>query len=280
LCFDTSGACVLNPHGNGAIPKAARVKSYPVRERYGMVWIWMGDHQLVDDKKIPAFTQFGDPERFVSVCGALYVKANYQLITDNLLDLTHGQYIHPIFANANGQPIEMLPSAPEEDTVWAKYRRRSAYANSYFQTLGFPKDELADTHNEMRWNPPALLLLDVGITAAGTGRDNGFSVPTAHLLTPETETTTHYFWGMARNFRMDDAALSDWLLKAGTNTFTNEDTPVIEAQQRAMGTETDLLKCNPVLLTTDGPSVRARRLLAEMIRVERNGADTRPAEVA
>ncbi|GAB3627042.1 Toluene-4-sulfonate monooxygenase system iron-sulfur subunit TsaM1 [Pandoraea terrae] len=271
LCFKDTGECSFNPHGDGAIPKAARVKSYKVAERHGVVWIWMGDADLADESKIHDFGQFGDSERYASVFGYLHVAANYQLITDNLLDLTHGQYIHPLFANPAG-PSTMEPNPPyDENTVWAKFIRRNQYPNKYFEMLGYPGDRRGDHRNYMRWNPPALLLLDVGMTGVGEPHDKGISIPTAHLLTPETESTTHYFWGMARDFRRDDTALGEILLQIGTNVFDNEDKPIIEAQQRSMGSTTELLALKPVLLQTDAPAVRARRILGELIQNEEHG---------
>src|SRR5690606_30387971 len=42
LEFDGSGRCTRNPHGDGKIPRAARVQSFPVIERYGIIWVWLG----------------------------------------------------------------------------------------------------------------------------------------------------------------------------------------------------------------------------------------------
>jgi vanillate O-demethylase monooxygenase subunit len=121
----------------------------------------------------------------------------------------------------------------------------------------------------MRWNPPGALLLDVGMTGVGEPVENGLSIPTAHLLTPETATTSHYFWSMARDFRREDQAFSNKLLEIGINIFTDEDKPMIEAQQRSMGDTTDLMSLKPVLLKTDGPSVRARRIVQRLLDEER-----------
>lgn len=268
LCFEADGSCSKNPHGNGVIPRLAQVKRYELAERDGIVWIWMGNPALADAFLIRDFSQFGDSARFASVRGYLYVEANYQLISDNLLDLTHGQYLHPLFANPAG-PAAMEPDDSQDDgTVWAKFIRRGQYPNKYFQMLGYPADRLGDHRNYMRWNAPGNLLLDVGITGVDRPHHEGISIPTAHLLTPETEFTTHYFWGMARDFRLDDEALGAQLLKTGVEIFNNEDRPVIEAQQQAMGPTSDLLGQRPALLSTDGPSVRARRILAELIDKE------------
>jgi phenylpropionate dioxygenase-like ring-hydroxylating dioxygenase large terminal subunit len=275
LCFDSTGACVSNPHGDHAIPKAARVNSYRVVERDGILWIWMGDQALADEGKIRSFPQFGgnDP-RFKAVHGYLHVQANYQLVSDNLLDLTHGQYVHPMFANAAG-PLTLEPSNdPDESTVWARFMRRGQTAGKFMQFLGFPADKLGDQRSIMRWNPPSNLLLDVGITGAGEPTENGLSLPTAHMLTPETETTTHYLWSMARDFRHADEAFGKKLFEIGNNTFTTEDKPVIEAQQKAMGDTTDLMSLKPVLLTTDGPAVQARRVVQRLLDEERAGMRT------
>jgi phenylpropionate dioxygenase-like ring-hydroxylating dioxygenase large terminal subunit len=268
LCYDATGACVSNPHGDHTIPRAARVKHYKLVERDGIAWIWMGDPALADESRIRDFPQFGSPKQFTSVEGYLHVNANYQLISDNLLDLSHGQYLHPMFANAAGPAAFEPYNDPDLDTVWAKFVRKSQYPNKYFQFLGYPADKLGDHRNFMRWNAPAVLLLDVGMTGVGAPVSEGISIPTAHLLTPNTESTTHYFWAMARDFKLDDEALSKQLLEVGVSIFNNEDKPMIEAQQFAMGDTDDLLSLKPVLLSTDAPSVRARRIVLRLIGEE------------
>ena len=266
LCFNAKGACVHNPHGNGLVPRAAQVRDYPLAESQGVVWIWMGQPELADPAAIVCFEPLEDPA-FETVRGYLHVNANYQLISDNLLDLTHGQYVHPMFRNAAG-PAAMEESPVCGDTVWARFVRRDQLPNRYFKMLGFPPEQHGDHRNYMRWNPPGNLLLDVGMTTVGGRPEEGLSIPTTHLLTPETETTSHYFWAMSRNFKTHDQALSDELLRVGIDIFTNEDKPVIEAQQAYMRSETDLFKMRPILLSTDAPAVRARRILKERVEKE------------
>jgi len=273
LCYDSSGACVLNPHGDGVIPRAARVKSYKLKERDGIAWIWMGDASIADESKIKDFPQFDSPAQFTSVEGYLHIKANYQLITDNLLDLTHGQYLHPMFTNPAGPAVFEPYNDPDPDTVWARFIRKSQYPNKYFQFLGYPENHLGDHRNCMRWNAPAVMLLDVGMTGVGRPESEGISIPTAHLLTPETETTTHYFWAMARDFKLTDDTLSKQLLDIGISIFNNEDKPMIEVQQISMGDTDDLLALKPALLATDSPSVRARRIVLRLISEEQPSAE-------
>ena len=85
-----------------------------------------------------------------------------------------------------------------------------------------------------------------------------------HLMTPETETLTHYFWANTRNFKVDDQAFSKQFTEGITATFTREDTPMIEAQQEMMGT-TDLWSLRPALLSGDTAPVMARRILEKLL---------------
>src|SRR5690242_7394272 len=92
LQFDTSGRCVLVP-GQMQVPAGAQVRSYPVHERWNVVWIWMGDPALADPDKIPALTWLADSKWTVTP-GMIQVRSNYEFIIDNLLDLTHVTYVH------------------------------------------------------------------------------------------------------------------------------------------------------------------------------------------
>src|ERR1700733_6586862 len=92
LKFDRSGACVEIP-GQAHVPSDVRVRSYPVVERWNVAWIWMGDPAKADAAKIPDLAWLDDPAWRITP-GYLHLNANYQLLTDNLLDLTHVSYLH------------------------------------------------------------------------------------------------------------------------------------------------------------------------------------------
>jgi vanillate O-demethylase monooxygenase subunit len=65
LEFNREGACTRNPHGDGAIPKVAKVRAYPVIERFSAIWIWMGDPLRADASVIPDFSTNDSERRFV-----------------------------------------------------------------------------------------------------------------------------------------------------------------------------------------------------------------------
>ena len=53
LAFDATGVCVRNPNADGRIPPALRVRRFPVVERHGAIWVWMGDPAKADRALIP-----------------------------------------------------------------------------------------------------------------------------------------------------------------------------------------------------------------------------------
>ena len=91
LIYDCARTCIKIP-GQPKVPGGARIKSYPVVDRHGCTWIWMGNAALADETKIPDFHWLNDP-KWAAVTGYSYLAANYQLLNDNLLDLSHLAYV-------------------------------------------------------------------------------------------------------------------------------------------------------------------------------------------
>ena len=85
------------------------------------------------------------------------------------------------------------------------------------------------------------------------------------LITPETATSTHYFWAFARNFRLDEVAVTEFLRENVRRTF-DEDKEMLEGQQRRLGNNTE--PTFPVAIKVDAAPTQGRRLLAAMIEVE------------
>ena len=118
LQYNVDGQCVHNPHGNGRIPSRAVIKTYPVEERYGAVWIWMGDQQKANVELIPCF-DFMSPEVAYLGEGKMTIEGDYQLETDNILDLSHIEFVHPVFSSP---AVSRAGVSTEIDgnTVWSK----------------------------------------------------------------------------------------------------------------------------------------------------------------
>jgi phenylpropionate dioxygenase-like ring-hydroxylating dioxygenase large terminal subunit len=275
LRFDCTGKCVANPHNGNKPLGAASVDSFTLFERYGVVWIWPGEAELADTSLIPHFPYLEDDTVWRVLKGHLLVMGNYQLVTDNLLDLTHAPYLHPGFAIPDITPEQQLAATrvtvekTERSVHYYRHRNGLPPNQATIDLFGFAnKPAISRTH--MHWYPPALIDFDNGTYFDGQTEMDGFCFPQAHLITPETEITSHYFFAAARNLKLEDPA-TDAALTAVLNTaFRTQDEPMIEAVQRRMGPTGDLESLGPVMLKTDAAPVLARRMLKAMIAAEQD----------
>lgn len=268
LRFDGSGACVHNPHGDGRIPQAAKVRSYPVVERHSALWIWMGDPARADAAAIPAFP-FNDPEHWAVGTGSMSVEAPYELEIDNILDLSHIEFMHPLFAS---DAVRRAKAECEQDgeTVWCKRfmaddRQVPDFIRQVFQVPEGPVDRWL----HVRWNAPAVMALWAGGVAGGQPVEQGIVSQQAHCFTPETRGRTHYFYSISFPRAMGPMAdeLAAQNVAALRGPFEREDKPIVEAVARRMAGAA-LFDLKPVLLAGDAAAVRARRLLQALIEKE------------
>ena len=265
LEFDRAGACVRNPHGvNGHIPRAAHVRSYPVVERYEGVWVWMGDGARANASLIPNLE-----EELVAGEGSVvhrqyvHVEANYELMSDNIMDLSHIEYLH---AGSLGTPAVGKGEIVVErdgDTVWCKRRiPNDVLTPGLAMFLGAP-GEVVDRYLDAQWVAPCVNKMDIYFTSPGSPKKSGLRMPGVHIFTPETAASTHYFLAGI-------SAISDKppVMPEGVkDPIREEDKPMLEAIQRRMKNH-DFWSLKPLILTVDGAAVLSRRILQHMIAAE------------
>ena len=269
LRFDGSGQCVLNPHGDGRIPKTAVVRSYPVVERHSVLWIWMGDPERADPDLITNFDCL-DPEGWAVSTGYLNVKGHYELESDNILDLSHIEFLHPLFSS-DAVSRGKIEVAQEGDTLWSKrFMSDDRNAPDFIcEAFGVPPGTTIDRWLEVRWNAPALMLLWIGGVAAGRPRTEGVIEPSVHFFTPETASSTHYFYAspFSRSLGAQAETMTQLRLQQTRGVFEEEDKPIIEAVARRMD-GAGFWSLKPVVLSGDGAAVRARRAMERLIAQE------------
>ncbi len=266
LEFDVSGKCAHNPHGKGVAPAALAVRAYPVAEKYAMLWVWMGAGGEADPALIPDLPALEDAA-LSWVYGYLHVEANYELVVDNLLDLTHVEFLHPFLASPGNAARTRFSALQTGNRISALYDIIGEPVSGLFQLLFDGEGGVGDMHAHMHWNAPSNLYLDVGMTRAGHADEAAALIPSVHLLSPETEDTTLYFWAAGRNRKHDDTQISGMLHYGTQSAFQNEDEPMIRAVRSRMHSN-DLFAHKPALLPTDEASIRARRRLKTMIDAE------------
>ena len=254
--------------GQAEVPSGAKVRSYPVAEKWNVVWIWMGDPAQADPAKIPDMPWLSDP-KWTTTPGRLHVNSNYQFIVDNLLDLTHVSYVHK----------NTLAGDPREATTPTKTERLNDGVRVGRWMLDFAPPPLfakagnftgtVDRWQFATWHPPSTVYLDVGCAKAGTGapqgdRSQGISIWSSHLVTPETEHSSHYLFCFARDFGQGDEQMSKMLFEGSKATFM-EDVEFLEAVQ---GNRTGGSLDGLIHITADAAQLQARRMLTGLIGAE------------
>ncbi|HEY2255811.1 MAG TPA: aromatic ring-hydroxylating dioxygenase subunit alpha [Variovorax sp.] len=252
------------------------IRAYPVIERYGFVWVWPGDADKADPAALHHLEWAENPE-WAYGGGLFHIQCDYRLMIDNLMDLTHETYVH---ATSIGQPeIDETPTqtVTEGDVVTTSRHMENIMAPPFWR-MALRGNHLADDVPVDRWQicrftPPSHVLIEVGVAHAGHG---GYSADAKHkassivvdFITPETETSIWYFWGMARNFNPHDKALTAGI-REGQGKIFSEDLEMLESQQRNLlaHPERQLLKLN-----IDSGGVQSRRVLDRILAQERESA--------
>jgi phenylpropionate dioxygenase-like ring-hydroxylating dioxygenase large terminal subunit len=271
LEFDRSGMCVHNPHGTGNIPSRAKVRSYPTIIKHHAVWIWMGE-AAPDYDAVPDFSVLdGVPAAHETKRDRIIINANYELIVDNLLDLSHVPYLHDgLLGNKDTINPEITVEQDGEDVVVGRIAKDAA-PPGVFTRLMPDIPSRVDQFSIIRWTSASNLRLYTGVCKPGDKLENGTGFHAIHLLTPETDRTTHYFFTAARFNVMTrgaetNAEISDTIAKMRRYAFQEQDAPMIEAQQRVIDDALDDL--DPVVLSVDVGPMRYRRILQKKIDAE------------
>jgi vanillate O-demethylase monooxygenase subunit len=268
LRFDGNGTCVHNPHSDGAIPKAAAVKSWIVLERYRLLWLWAGEHSEADESLIPDYSAIAGAPEDATVRGYLPTTCDYQLLADNILDLTHADFLHA-GTLGSGALTRTMPTVTDlgdrsvRITWLCSGDKAPAAFDHHLRKQGQPTDQWT----EVTWTAPGNMLLQVGATLQDEPRESGVDSLNLHLASPEAAGRTHYWYWSTRSFAISpeaNAAIKPMIEFA----FTQQDKPMLEAQQRRIGNE-EFWSLKPVLLPSDAGAVRVRRKMDALIKTER-----------
>ncbi|AOW12036.1 hypothetical protein LPB72_13635 [Hydrogenophaga crassostreae] len=249
---------------------------YRIEERGPICWIWMGDSDKCDEKLIPPYHDFGleQPDWHYSSENYFHLEGRSQLLVDNLMDLTHLPYVHHHLGG--GEAMKKIPLVTEErELSYRVLRNGKAPWNPFFDKIFGPEavfEGLASFHIESDFYGPELIKTSLPIITHVDGHDQ---VPKAlgsllilHGITPETETTTHYFGFSVRNFRQGDEVL-DRIQYESELVVRQQDVTVINAVEKRLDAAAAFQK--ELLVVADVPAVQARRKVEAMLAAESAG---------
>ena len=262
LAFGPNGHCVTNPHGG--ITSSIKVRSFPVVERHSGIWVWMGVPEDADPAKIPDLSYIDLVPETARFRMYIPTRANYQLLIDNIMDLSHADYLHP--TSLGGMMTEStMRNRTEGDAIVVEWTADECIPAPAFAPL-VPLDGRVDVWVQVKWQPPGVMVLLFSAVPAGVARNP--NVQALHNMVPETENSTHYFMYTTRSFELENQGVTAAIRASAEQAFCHEDKPILEKQQERMGTA-DFWSLKPVLLNVDAAAVKVRRKLELLIAAER-----------
>jgi phenylpropionate dioxygenase-like ring-hydroxylating dioxygenase large terminal subunit len=259
--FDGTGACVRIP-GQDRVPANIGVGSYPLVEKHAYLWIWMGEHAKADPALIPDFHRSRDPG-WTTVRSRLPIAANYLLVVENLIDLSHVGIVHAKTIGTDDSRAEL------------KFER----GDNVVRVVRTPTEVVTAPHNlkqglaersvlekSITFLPPCQVVIDIRTSEVAPQKASPLSlgITVLNACTPETASSTHYFWASARDYQRDDRQVDALLTKITVDAF-DEDKAILQAQEKCIALDPAAPTVN---VHGDWGGVQARRLVSTLLERE------------
>jgi vanillate O-demethylase monooxygenase subunit len=283
LCYDERGVCVKIPsHPDGSIPPQAKLSPYPVVEQDGLVWIWSGNPERAAKFQPPRTPEVGDPAWESIDSGPMRIPANYLLLIENLLDITHFYPLHDgnIGDYANSLlPIELM----EGEAGGYRFVKTRRHATNYTQPpyfvdwFHYPVVDREHTHCMVS---PGLTRVELRVAPEGklgTELERGYVL--LHTHTPVDE--RNHVWRWCVNCRADHMSRGDPNVSAAKRiaqmfpAVVDQDRWALEKQQQMFEYPDD--GYTELFLKPDKALRRARQVLAQMQHEERQAGRAKAA---
>ena len=271
ICFDADGRATFMP-AQETINPSASVHSYPVVERHRFIWVWPGDPALADPALVPDMHWNYDPD-WAGDGKTIRAACDYRLITDNLMDLTHEQFVHGSSIGQEELSDSEMEVTHDERTVTVSKWMLGIDAPPFWRKNiqdKFPGyDGPVDRWQIITFEVPSTVCISVGVAKAGTGApegdlSQGVNGMVLNTMTPETDKSCFYLWSFARNWSLGEQAITT-RLREGVSSVFFEDEQMLEAQQRGIDANPGYDFYN---LNIDAGGMWARRLVQRMIDAE------------
>jgi vanillate O-demethylase monooxygenase subunit len=269
LKFDATGRCVDAP-GIPIVPAKARVKTYPVVSHRQWVFVWMGEPAQADLALLPDNFSCDHPD-WVHKPGYMHCDTPYLLICDNLLDFSHLSYVHEQTLGGSTAIAQATPTIEKIDGPGQQGIRVTRHVANvpappyYLKMRNF--EAALDRWFIYEFQLPGTLLMHSGgrpVTDAADDMRNAVRLHSCQTLTPETETSTHYFFQQSHPADQGDASVTEGIFASLITAF-NEDRDMITAQHLNIQRKPEA----PMLpLAMDSALIQFRRLLAQRVAAE------------
>lgn len=202
FAYAADGSCVRVPTQT-EIPYGARVRSFPVHEQDGFVWVWFAEPGLAALRKPPSAAWLVD-DSWSTLGDEWTTEASFMLLHENFADITHVAVVDPSFAPPvlSAGPVPLLEVEVTETSVsFGRSYPPAPLAGWHAELLGAERDAVFAQREEGRFVSPGLWIdsweVDLNDGSSATFRFT-------HAVTPVTETSTRHGWRVSRNFAIGE----------------------------------------------------------------------------
>lgn len=264
--FGIDGMCTHVPTQD-TIPPTACVTSYPVKESGAFLWIWMGDPDAIDQD--PVDMSYTTLEDWSVIIGYYEVAANWVLIRENVLDLTHIAHLHATTFKQNDW--NKVPEAAHDgDVVTYKQAFAAAPLSPLFcHAMGLPEDKPVERVQVGTMASLAVSFSDWNVhdPKPDAGARSDFLMRGCHIVTPAERGKTHYFWAAAFDIPdvPEEVAAKT---KASVTAAFDEDKELLEVMQEQIRKDPRRDQFTEVTLGADSAGVKVRQVLKQKLAAE------------
>ena len=268
--YGYDGQCVSVP-SQPNVPFGAKVAAYPVVERDGLVWVWLGEPGRSRLSRVPELPWLDD-ESWAGVGGSTVVAAGYLLLHENFADVTQVPFVAPDIAPSVIAVAPPLDVVVTETTVTLRRELPAAPLPSWQAGLVGAGEAEFTTLQEGYFLSPAVWVDRWDVTAAdGTTARLRFT----HLVTPLDEGLSQLHWQVDRDFAVDDDAADDLMLEM-FGDYYDRVTAAMETAQEVLDVDGPGPEVN---VAADVAALKVREIVLAMLASESRIVTTRRARV-
>jgi phenylpropionate dioxygenase-like ring-hydroxylating dioxygenase large terminal subunit len=271
LKFAPDGRCVEIP-GQDRVPSSIRVRSYPIVEKHGGAWIWMGAPERADEALIPPISGPDDPE-WALVSSHLDIEASAGLVCDNLLDLSHAPFVHANSFGAGDQKVLKVMTRAESSPQLTELERGVHIERWHLNRASNPYNgaQPSDDWVVNEFLAPGVFILRTRCYTQGVTQRTGEGKPTeepilarctCQMVTPLTARKTRLFFNFGPWAK--EAENRNTYFKIGAAAFC-EDKAMIEAQQGSIDRSPGR---SMRMLAMDRPVARYNEILKRLLTAD------------
>ncbi len=251
-------------------PSKRRLHKYPLREVGPFVFIWMGDPEQPDEDRFPDLAFLDDPG-YRTICEAVQINGNYLLMQENLNDLTHFAYLHKDTFAFDDDFFDLPTEVKKVDGgVFCNRIEKDSE-----RTIGLLPPEIQEKvkgrpierHDGGMSVSPGVFkgYAPIYVGDPDAGERDVYKQHIIHYMTPETRTSTHYFWSISNDYGLDNDPYYAGLQAHLSQGFA-EDKWACDNMQRLL--DNDDIDYREMIIAGDQAGMLFRRVMLDWVNEE------------